>query len=77
MCLLSTPNHDFAKIIAQIIKLKAQYPDHRIQSILMNNATKFTSCAFNDYCMSLVIQVQHSVLYVHTQNGLAESLIKG
>ena len=76
MCLLSTPNHDFAKIIAQIIKLKAQYPDHRIQSILMNNATKFTSCAFNDYCMSLVIQVQHSVLYVHTQNGLAESLIK-
>jgi hypothetical protein len=36
----------------------------------------FSSRAFNDYCMTLGIQLQHSVLYVHTQNGLAESLIK-
>jgi transposase InsO family protein len=74
--LLSTRNHAFAKIMAQVIKLKAQYLEHRIQSIRMDNATEFSSCAFNDYCMALGIQVSHSVPYVHTQNGLAESLIK-
>ena len=42
----------------------------------MDNAAEFSSRAFNDYCMALGIQVQHSVPYVHTQNGLAESLIK-
>jgi len=42
----------------------------------MDNAAEFSSCAFNDYCMALGIQVQHSVPYVHTQNGLTESLIK-
>jgi hypothetical protein len=30
-CLLSTRNHAFAKLIAQVIKLKAQYPEHQIQ----------------------------------------------
>ena len=76
VCLLSTRNHAFAKIMSQIIKLKAHYPEHRIQSIRMDNAAEFSSHAFNDYCMALGIQVQHSVPYVHTQNGLAESLIK-
>ena len=71
VCLLSTRNHAFAKIIAQIIKLQANYPEHRIQSIRIDNAAEFTSRAFNDYCMALGIQVQHSVPYVHTQNGLA------
>jgi hypothetical protein len=42
----------------------------------MDNATEFTSKAFNDYCMAQRIQVQHSVPYVHTQNGLTESHIK-
>ena len=42
----------------------------------MDNAAEFSSKAFNDYCMALGIQVQHSIPYVHTQNGLAESLIK-
>jgi IS30 family transposase len=46
VCLLSTRNHAFAKIIAQIIKLKAQYPEQRIQSIRMDNAAEFTSRAF-------------------------------
>ena len=76
VCLLSTRNHAFAKIISQIIKLKAHYPEHRIQSICLDNAVEFTSQAFNDYCMAQGIQVQHSVPYVHTQNGLAESLVK-
>jgi hypothetical protein len=74
--LLSTRSHAFAKIMAQVIKLKAQYPEHGIQSIRMDNAAEFSSRAFNNYCMSLGIQVTHLVPYVHTQNGLAESLIK-
>ena len=74
--LLSTRNHAFAKIMAQLIKLKAYYPEHRIKSIRMDNAAEFSSRVFNEYCMALGIQVQHSVPYVHTQNGLAESLIK-
>jgi transposase InsO family protein len=63
--------------MSQIIKLKANYPENRIQSIRMDNAAEFSSKAFNNYCMALGIQVKHSVPYVHTQNGLAESLIKG
>ena len=74
--LLSTRNHAFAKIMAQLIKLKAYYPEHRIKSIRMDNAAEFSSRVFNDYCMVLGIEVQHLVPYVHTQNGLAESLIK-
>ena len=66
VCLLSTRNHTFAKMMSQIIKLKAHYPEHRIQSIRMDNAAEFSSRAFNDYCMALGIQVQHSVPYVHT-----------
>jgi hypothetical protein len=58
------------------IKFKAHFPKHWIESIRMDNAVEFSSCAFNDYCMALGVQVQHSVPYVHTQNGLAKSLIK-
>ena len=76
VCLLSTRNHAFAKLIAQVIRLRANYPEHQIKSIRMDNAAEFSSKAFNDYCMALGIQVQHSVPYVHTQNSLAESLIK-
>ena len=76
VCLLSTRNHAFAKLIAQIIKLRANHPEHRIKTIRMDNAAEFSSRAFNDYCLALGISVEHSVPYVHTQNGLAESLIK-
>ena len=48
----------------------------QIKNIRMDNAGEFTSQAFNDYCMSIGINVEHSVPHVHTQNGLAESLIK-
>jgi hypothetical protein len=42
----------------------------------MDNIAEFSSRAFNDYCMVQGIEVQYSVPRVHTQNGLAESLIK-
>jgi hypothetical protein len=54
-CLLFTRNHAFAKIMSQIIKLKAHYPEHWIQSIRMDNAVEFSSHAFNDYWMDLGI----------------------
>jgi hypothetical protein len=76
VCLLSTWNHAFAKIMAQVIRLKANFLGHRIQSIRLDNAAEFSSRAFNDYCTAQEIQVQYYVPYVHTQNGLTESLIK-
>ena len=76
VCLLSTRNMTFARLLAQIIRLKAQFPDYTIKTIRLDNAGEFTSQAFNDYCMSTGITVEHPVAHVHTQNRLAESLIK-
>jgi hypothetical protein len=76
MCLLSTRNHAFAKFMTLIIRLKVNFPEHWLQSVRLDNAVEFSSQAFNDYCMDQRIEVQHSVPYVHTQNGLVESLIK-
>ena len=50
---LTTRNTAFAKLLAQIIKLRAQFPDHPIKSIRLDNAAEFTSTTFNDYCMSV------------------------
>ena len=74
--LLSTRNVVFAKLLAQIIKLRAHHPDYPIKSIRLDNAGEFTSKYFDDYCMSLGINVEHSVPHVRTQNGLAEAFIK-
>jgi hypothetical protein len=76
VCLLSTRNHAFAKIMTQVIRLKAHYPEHQIQKIRLDNAAEFSSKAFNDYSMAQGIHIEHYVPYVHTQNGLAKSLIK-
>ncbi|KAD2805063.1 hypothetical protein E3N88_38440 [Mikania micrantha] len=74
--LLSTRNMTFAKFLAQIIQLRAHFPNYTVNWVRLGNAGEFTSHAFNDYCMSIGIVVEHSVAHVHTQNGLAESLIK-
>jgi hypothetical protein len=76
VCLLSTLNAAFARLFAQIIRLRVQFSDYPIQSIRMDNAGEFTSQAFYDYCMSIEINVEHPVAHTHTQNGLAESFIK-
>ena len=76
VCLLSTRNQAFARLLAQIIRLRVHFPDYLIKSIRLDNAGEFTSQAFNDYCMSIGIIVEHPVAYVHTQNDLAESFIK-
>ena len=74
--LLSTHNHVFAKLIAQIINLWANHPEHTIKTIRMDNAAKFSSQTFNDYFLTLGITLEHSVPYVHTQIEMAEYLIK-
>ena len=76
VCLLSTRNIAFAKLLAQIIRLKAQFPDHPIKKIRLDNAGEFSSQTFLDYCMSVGIDVEYLVAHTHTQNELAESLIK-
>ncbi|KAM2825188.1 hypothetical protein COP1_035011 [Malus domestica] len=76
VCLLSTRNVAFARLLAQIIKLQAQFPYHPIKSIRLDNAGEFTYQTFDDYCMTLGIDVEHHVPHVHTQNGLAEAFIK-
>ena len=43
VCLLSTRNYDFAKLVAQIIKLRANHPEHRIKFIRMDNVAEFRS----------------------------------
>ena len=76
VCLLSTRNAAFPKLLAQIIKLQAHHPDYPIKSIRLDNAAEFTSKTFDDYCMTLGIHLEHPVAYVHSQNGLAEAFIK-
>jgi hypothetical protein len=62
--------------MTQVIRLKANFPGHRIQYIRLNNATEFYSRTFNDYYTTQGIEVHNPMPYVHTQNGLIESLIK-
>ena len=76
VCFLSSRNVAFARLLAQIIRLRAQFLDHPIKTILLDNAGEFSSQTFLDYCMSIGIDVQHPVAHVHSQNGLAESFIK-
>ena len=76
VCLLSTRNVAFARLLAQIIKLRAHFSDYPIKTIRLDNAGEFTSQTFNNFCMSIGINVEHSVAHVHTQNGLTKSLIK-
>ena len=67
VCLLSTRNMAFARLLAQIIRLKAQFLDYAIKIIRLDNASEFTSHAFNNYCLSTGITVEHPVAHVHTQ----------
>lgn len=74
--LVSTQNLVFSRILAHILKLKAQCLDHPIRILRVDNAGKFTSPTFDNFCMSAGINVQYSVAHVHFQKGIAKSLIK-
>ena len=50
VCLLSSRNVAFARLLAQIIRLRTQFPDHHIKTIRLDNTGEFSSQAFLDYC---------------------------
>ena len=66
VCLFSIRNIAFARLLAQIIRLRAQFPDYPIKKICLDNAGEFTYQVFNDYCMSIGIDVEHPVAHTHT-----------
>jgi len=59
------------KCVSLIVQLPTQ-----LKKIRLDNAYEFSSQAFNDYCMSIEIDIEHPVAHVHTQNGLTETFIK-
>ena len=74
--MLSTCNVAFVRLLVQIIRLKAHFPDYPIKKIRLNNAGEFIFKVFDDYCISVGIEVEHLIAHAHTQNGLAEAFIK-
>ena len=66
VCLFSIRNIAFARLLAQIIRLRAQFPDYPIKKICLDNAGEFTYQVFNDYCMSIGIDDEHPVAHTHT-----------
>ena len=75
VCLLSTRNNAFSKLLAQVIKLRAHHPNYPIKYVRLDNAEEFTSKTFDDYWMSVGVEVEHPVSHVHTQNGLPKAFI--
>jgi len=59
-----------------LIKLRANFPNYPIKKIHLDNASEFTSYDFNEYCISIGIEVEHLIAHIHTQNRLVESLLK-
>ncbi|KAM2531396.1 hypothetical protein PS1_000126 [Malus domestica] len=76
VCLLSIKNAAFSKLFAQVIKLRAHHPDYPIKYIRLDNVREFTSKTFDDYCMSIGVEVEHLVPHVYTHNGPAKAFIK-
>ena len=59
VCLLSTRNVAFARLLVQMTKLRTQFPDYPIKTIRLDNASEFTSQTLNDYYMSIGINIEH------------------
>ena len=58
-------NMAFARLLRQLIRLRAHFPDYLIKKMRPENASEFTSQTFNDYCMSIGIDVEHPMVHVH------------
>ena len=58
ICLLSSRNIAFARLISQIIRLRAQFLDYPIKKIRLDNAGEFTSQTFDSFCTSIRIDVE-------------------
>ena len=53
VCLLSTRNLALARLLAQIIKLRAHFPDHPIKTIRLDNAGEFFFSFFQKHFMTI------------------------
>jgi len=73
ICLSSTRNQVFAKLLVQ---LRVHLLNYLIKKICFDNTSEITSHAFHKYCISIVIEVEHLVAHVHAQNRPAKSLLK-
>ena len=65
-CLISTRNIAFARLFAQIIRLRAQFLDYSIKTIRLDNAGEFTSQTFIDYYMSVGINIEYPIAHTYT-----------
>ena len=74
--LLSSVNIVFAKVLAMLIKFKTHHLDFLVKILRMDNAKKFRSQHFEDYCLVTSIELTYSVPYEHSQNGLVKVFIK-
>ena len=66
VCLLSIRNVAFASLLAQIIQLKVQFPNHHIKTIRFDNASEFSYQTFLNYCMLVGIDIEYHVAHTHT-----------
>ena len=61
-----SPGVAVARFLTQIIRSRAQFLNLPIKKIRLDNVGEFTSKSFNDYCMSIGIDVEHFVAHTHT-----------
>ena len=52
VCLVSTSNVAFARLLARIIRLRAQFLNYPIKTTCLNNTDEFISKTFDDYWTS-------------------------
>jgi hypothetical protein len=45
----------------EVINLQAHYPEVKLDKFAWTNGAELSSCAFNENCMALWIEVQHSI----------------
>ena len=64
------------KIFYSIDTIKGTIPEQYNKDNRLDNAGKFISQSFNDYYISIGINVEYLITHTHTQNGPAESFIK-
>jgi hypothetical protein len=64
------------KLLQYILSYEHNFLITQLRKFILDNASEFTSKAFDDCCMSIGINVEHHVAHTHTQNGLAKSFIK-
>jgi hypothetical protein len=72
--LLTSRNEVMPKLLTSIIQLKAQFPNHAIKNVRVDNAGEYVSRSFQEYCASTGIVLETSVPYAH--NTTAESFVK-